>query len=93
MPHYSDEQARAVFNRDKDEVSAYYQRLAEQQRPLVERAIANLTGQAPAEATGSSDVSDTTADEDDDEPEYLPPEVSAGEVSEDTLPGDPAPEA
>lgn len=92
MPHYSDEQARAVFDRDRDEVSAYYQRLAEQQRPIVERAIENLTGQAPAEATGSSDVSDTAADEDD-EPEDLSPEVSAGDVSEDTLPGEPAPEA
>ena len=92
MPHYSDEQARAVFNRDKDEVSAYYQRLAEQQRPVVERAIANLTGQPQAEATGSSDVPDTTADEDD-EPENLPPEVSSGEVSEGGFPGDPAPEA
>ena len=75
-----------------DEVRAYYQRLAEQQRPIVERAIENLTGQAPAD-TGTSKVRDTTAYEDDDEPDDLPPEVSAGDVSEDTLPGEPASEA
>lgn len=49
MPTYSDEEARAVFDRDMAEVYAHYQRMAEKQRPAVERAIANLTGQPQAD--------------------------------------------
>jgi hypothetical protein len=92
MPHYSDEQAHAIFNQDMSEVWPYYRDLAERQRPTVERAIENLTGQAPAGDTGTGTLPDTAAD-DGDELEDLPPEISAEDPSEGALPGDPAPEA
>lgn len=44
MPHYSEQDAQRVFNRDMGEVYAYYERLAEQQRPAVQRAIETLRG-------------------------------------------------
>lgn len=70
MPHYTDEQASAVFARDRDEVFAYYQRLAEQQRPAVARAIANLTGTEPA-AGSTAEAADPAAAEGDDSDEDL----------------------
>lgn len=44
MPHYSQQDADRVFDRSMDEVHAYYRRLAEQQRPRTEQAIASLRG-------------------------------------------------
>jgi hypothetical protein len=91
MPHYTDEQARAVFDQDMSEVSTYYQRLAEQQRPAVGRAIENLTGQAPSGATDTGTLADTAAGEADDEP-LEDSSVESEDASEDTLPGDPPPD-
>lgn len=88
MPDYSDERARAVFDRDMDEVYAYYQRLAGQQRPAVERAIENLTGHAPADDTGTGERPAAAGEESDDKPQDLA-ELSA----EDALPSDPPQEA
>lgn len=44
---YTDEQAREVMARPIDEIRDHYRWLAEQQRPVVERAIRNLTGREP----------------------------------------------
>lgn len=53
MPTYSDEEARAVFDRDMVEVYAHYKRMPENQRPAVERPIANLTGQPRTDDAGT----------------------------------------
>lgn len=65
MPHYTDEQARASEDRPREEVHAYYRRLAEQNRPAVERAIENLTGRAPVERTDVDEPPDIAAEGDD----------------------------
>lgn len=65
MPQYSDEQAQAVFSRNMDDVYTYYHRLAQQQRPAVERAIASLTGQQPVASSPTSPEPDEIADDTD----------------------------
>lgn len=77
MPQYSDDQAQAVFSRAMDDVYAYYHRLAQQQRPAVERAIASLTGQEPVASSPTSPEPDEVADDadtNDDAAEGDPPE-------------------
>lgn len=51
MPHYTHEQPRAVMIQTMDHACAYYRCFTEQNRPAVERAIENLTGQSPADDT------------------------------------------
>lgn len=85
MPQYTDEQAREQ-ERPMSEVYAYYEDLAQQRRPIVERAIATLTGQEPpttSVATPTTEESDVDLD---DEPEPAP------EVDDEPTAGDPEPE-
>lgn len=58
MPQYSEDAARQVFNRDMSEVLHYYRNLAAQQRPVVEQAIASLTGCAPVSASSAPAAQD-----------------------------------
>lgn len=81
MPQYTDEQVRESQDRPMSEVRAYYENLAQQRRPAVERAITTLTGQEPT----ISVVEESDVDLDD-EPEPAP------EVDDEPTAGEPEPE-
>lgn len=82
MPQYTDEQARESQERPVSEIYAYYENLAQQRRPAVERAIATLTGQKPATPAATPTIEESDLD---DEPEPAP------EVDDEPTAGDPEP--
>lgn len=67
MAHYSDEDARRVFNRDMSAVHAAYAEQARQQRPARERARDALLGQqGTPEHEAAAPVVDEDPDPDED---------------------------